>query len=112
MSSDPFMVKMLNGRIKVCAGCKGPHLKGVNGLLPPPHDICIGHKEPLPFVNPHTGLECSKIGNAYYHVNLQCIRKKHPTFSATELVCLPDVQKLLTEVHFHYLKEALETIYS
>lgn len=26
-SSEPFLVKLLNGRIKICAGCKGPHLK-------------------------------------------------------------------------------------
>lgn len=37
VSCRPFVVKFLNGRIKVCAGCKGPHLKGVNNeLLPLP----------------------------------------------------------------------------
>ena len=36
-TTGPFIVKFLNGRIKVCAGCKGPHLKGVNNeLLPLP----------------------------------------------------------------------------
>jgi len=51
--SEPFVVKMINGRIKECAGCKGPHLKNSdNGLLSPPLDICICHKEPLPFINP------------------------------------------------------------
>ena len=35
--SEPFILKRLNGRIKVCAGCKGPYLKSTdNGLLFPP----------------------------------------------------------------------------
>ena len=24
-SSEPFLVKLLNGRIKICTGCKGPY---------------------------------------------------------------------------------------
>ena len=76
-SSGPFFIKMLNGRIKVCAGCKGPHLKSAgNGLLSPPHDICLGHKESMSFTNPCNGQECSKLGNVYYHINLDYIRKK------------------------------------
>ena len=38
--SEPFILKRLNGRIKVCAGCKGPHVKSAdNGLLFPPSDM-------------------------------------------------------------------------
>ena len=84
--SEPFLIKMLNRRIKVCAGCKGQHFKNAdNGLLSPPHDICLGHKESLSFINPRTGKECSKLGNAYYHINLDCIRKKHPSFTAAQV---------------------------
>lgn len=106
--SEPFLVKLLNGRIKICAGCKGPHLKNTNNrVLSPPYDICISHKETQVFINPHTGLESSKLGNAYYHVNLTCIRKKHPKFSSDQLECPEDVWELLGEVHFVLLKEAL-----
>lgn len=84
-TSEPFVVKFLNGRIKVC---EDPHLKNSdNGLLSPPLDICICHKEPLSFINPNSGLECSKLGNAYYHVKMECIRKKHPTFSPMQIDC-------------------------
>ena len=80
-SSEPFLVKLLNGRIKICAGCKGPHLKNTNNhVLSPPYDICIYYKETQAFINPQTGLESSKLGNAYYHVNLTCIQRKHPNF--------------------------------
>ena len=107
-SREPFSVKLLNGRIKVCAGCKGPHMKDSNNaLLPPPHDICIGHCEPLSFINPHTGLESSKMGNAYYHVSLMCIRKKHPDFTPSQLVCSDEVKVMLMAVHFQFLWDNL-----
>ena len=108
LSSEPFLVKLLNGRIKVCAGCKGPHLKNTNNrVLSPPYDMCICHKETQAFINPQTGLESSKLGNAYYHVNLTCIQKKHPNFSPDHLVCPEDVRELLNEAHALLLREAL-----
>ena len=76
-ASCPFFIKLLNNRIKVCAGCKGAHMKDANGqLLPSPNNLCIGHKEALSFINPKTGLDCAKEGNCYYHINRACIIKK------------------------------------
>jgi len=87
ITSDPLFIKILNGRIKVCTGCKGQHHKNSNkGMLSPPHGIHLGHKESLSFANPNSGAECSKMGNAYYHINLECIRRKHPNFTATLVV--------------------------
>jgi hypothetical protein len=107
-SERPFLVKFLNGRIKVCAGCRGPYPKGINDeVLPPPHDICIVHSEPLTFTNPRTGLESSKVGNAHYHVNQACIRKKHPKFTARFLSCPENMMKLLLPCHFKFLLEAV-----
>ena len=105
-SSNPFEVKLLNGRIKVCAGCKGPHMKGANNEVHvlPPYDICIGHREPLNFINPRTGLESSKLGNAYYHVNIVCIRKKHSNFTPSQLMC----SESLKDVHFKFLEDTLK----
>ena len=108
VTSGPFIVKFLNGRIKVCTGCKGPQLKGVNSeLLPPPNDICILHTEPLKYTNPRTGLESSKIGNAYYHVNSVCICKKHPKFSPSLVSCSTEDAKLMQPSHFKLLYDAL-----
>ena len=107
-TSEPFIVKFLNGRIKVCAGCKGPHLKGVNNeLLPPPNDTCILHTEPLKYVNPRTGIESSKIGNAYYHINSACIRKKHPHFSPSLVSYSEEDINLMQPSHFKLLYDAL-----
>ena len=106
--SEPFILKRLNGRKKVCAGFNGPHVKGAdNGLLFPPFDICLGHKEPLYFTNPKNRQECSKIENAYYHINLECIKKKHPSFTAAQIECPPDVYATLSEARHKLLREAI-----
>jgi hypothetical protein len=99
----------LNGRIKTCAGCKGPHTKGSDGsLLNPPNDNCIAHQEQIQFINPHTGLQCSKEGNAYYHITKNCIIKKHPGFSSSQVVCEDNVN--LQNSHKKLLQEALYVI--
>ena len=105
-TSNPFYIRFLNGRIKVCAGCKGPHMKNADGgLLKPPHDICIAHKETITFLNPRTKLESSKEGNCYYHVNKACLIKKHPQFSAAQLVCPDDI--ILEDSHKMLLRDAI-----
>ena len=71
------------------------------------HDICIGHCEPLTFLNPRTGLESSKMGNAYYHVNLSCIKNKHPDFTHSQLICENDMKKVLQPPHFQFLWDTL-----
>jgi hypothetical protein len=87
-----FYVTLLTGRIKVCAGCRGPHLKNAQGyVLPSPNNLCIAHKENRTYVNPNTGLECSKLGNSYYHVNRACLIKKHPQFKPSQVVCSDNV---------------------
>ena len=107
-SVEPYVIKFLNGWIKVCADCKGPHPKGPNNeLLPPPNDFCIQHTEPLKFINPCTGIESRKIGNAYYHINIVCIRRKHPHFSPKLVSCPEEVINIMQPSHFKLLYDAL-----
>ena len=90
--ASPFYITLLTGRIKVCAGCKGVHMKDALGqVLPSPNNLCIVHKEHRSFINPKTGLECSKLGNSYYHINIACLLKKHPKFTSSQLVCADDL---------------------
>ena len=71
------------------------------------HMICLGHKESLSFINPRTDKECSKLGNAYYHINLDCIRQKHPIFTAAQVECPHEIQEMLTEIHYDFLQKAI-----
>ena len=76
--------------LKVCTGDKGGHHKNSDkGLLSPLHDICLGYRESLSYINLHSSAECFKMANAYYHINLECIQRKHPSFTATQVECSP-----------------------
>ena len=43
----------------------------------PPHDLCILHGEMRSFFV--SGVPQSRFGNAYYHVNVDCVRRVWPT---------------------------------
>ena len=43
--SHPFQVKILTPAIKICAGCRNGYTGGVDGIAPPPLDLCLVHKE-------------------------------------------------------------------
>ena len=104
--SNPFYIRLLNSRIKVCAGCKGPHLKGANGRpLPSPHNLCLSRRENMSYMNPKTGLQSTKEGNCYYHLNRACVLKKMPTFSPSQVVCPEDIS--LDTQQKDYIKDAI-----
>ena len=54
-----------------------------------------------------TGLECSKFESVYYHVNLICIRKKYPQFTAAQVEYPPETRSLLTNEHYDLLRKAI-----
>ena len=50
----PFTLKLLNGHIKVCAGCRNG-FRNPDGSLPgAPYDICICHEESREIIRPKT----------------------------------------------------------
>ena len=42
--------------------------------------------------------------NAYYHVSVQCVTKKHPQFHSTMVTCPEEVRSKLQAAHFELLK--------
>ena len=42
--------------------------------------------------------------NAYYHVDPQCVKQRHPHFDASFLRVDHDIKSKLTKVHFDYLQ--------
>ena len=41
------------------------------------------------------------------HINLECIKKKHPSFTAAQIECPPDMYATLSEAHHKLLREAI-----
>ena len=86
-SAQPYYVKLLNGHIKVCAGCKLGYAN-----RDPPFDICIVHQETRPIPHPTTKEVMHMPVNVHYHASRECIQCKDPRFRST-LVVVPDELK-------------------
>ena len=81
--SNPFTLIFLHGNISVCSGCHQRFPRKPNGeFADPPYDMAIQHVEPRMYNSPITGMPTSKIGHAYYHVYLPCLKYNWPTISA------------------------------
>ena len=53
---DIFWLQFVKGNILQCNGCGKHNLRGEdNKPMPPPHDLCVQHKEYVLFENAHTG---------------------------------------------------------
>ena len=69
-----FRLAFITGNISVCYGCQNRYVKDAG----PPHDLCILHGEMRSFST--NGVPQSRLGNAYYHVHVDCVRRIWPTF--------------------------------
>ena len=98
---QPFQLVFLNARISRCQGCRGQ----IEQKLSSPWDIVLQHKEHVLFQNPRTGIwQMSRdLRNTYYHPRLQCIARKHPEFSSSEIKVSENVKDKLSSTHLKYL---------
>ena len=80
-AAQPYYVKLLNGHIKVCAGCRLG-----NANRNPPFDICIVHQETRPITHPVTKEKMNMPVNAHYHVTKECIQRNDPKFIPSQAV--------------------------
>ncbi len=103
---NPFLVKLLNNRIKKCRGCNREFSRKVDGSPPdPPLNLVICHEERRPYRDASNATRLSRPQNVYYHANLSCIRSNHPAFIGKEVKIPTDVKQLLSSEHYKYLRE-------
>ena len=89
----PFLVKLLNNRIKKCRGCNQEVSRKVDGSPPdPPLNLVICHEERRPYRDTSNATRLSRPQNVYYHANLTCIRANHPSFIGCEVLIPTDVE--------------------
>ena len=61
--------------------------------------MAIQHVEPRMYNSPITGMPTSKVGNAYYHVYLPCLKSNWPTVSAIDITIPLQLQTTLQYEH-------------
>ena len=103
-ATNPFIVKLLNNRIKKCRGCNREFSRKVDGSPPdPPLNLVICHEERRPFCGASNATRLSRPQNVYYHANLACVRANNPTFVGREVQIPTDIE--LSGAHKKYLRE-------
>ena len=107
-SSDPegFTISLLqfcHSSFRVCFGCS-QSLKPGGNIPDPPHDLTITSKMERTFCDPSTGEVRSRRGNVYFHLNLDCVRRKQPYFIAQMAKVPSNVFQHLRPEHLHLLR--------
>lgn len=103
-NTNPFYVKRMNTRIRVCQGCRGS-LKSVGGgVQHPPFDYCVARHERRPFTDRKSGelRTPSRETAAHYHLRVACIKAAEQSFVPMSLKLPGDLQ--LTPIHEAYLR--------
>ena len=95
---SPFKLSVISRNISKCSGCGNKYSKPPL----PPYDLCVQHSQWRSYTLPN-GDPQSKFSNAYYHVNLPCIRRNWPHFSPADLIISPEMTLKLTPVHKDFL---------
>ncbi len=81
---DGFTISLLqfcHPSVRVCFGCS-QSLKPGGDIPNPPHDLTITSKMERSFCDPVTGEARSRLRNVYFHLNLDCFKRKQPYFMA------------------------------
>ena len=100
---NPFRLKQMNFRIKVCQGCRGPRQSSLRTVTDTPFDFCEARKEWRTYKDPQIGELCTpaRESDAHYHLRVACIQAAEPSF-VPYLLVIPDGLPL-TECHKNYI---------
>lgn len=100
----PYVIKILNKRIKKCRGCGSFFSrKGDGSNLDPPNDLVVAHEERRAFTDATNISRLSRPQNVYYHPNCACIRRLNASFVGPEIQVPHDISLLYN--HTKYLIE-------
>ena len=103
-NDNPFSVVFISENISKCASC-GLSFPKTN--RPIPYDIVLRHPERYEYPdkdNPGQTKKSYRERNAYYHVDPQCVKQRHPHFDASFLRVDNEIKSKLTKVHLDYLQ--------
>ena len=96
-SRASYLLKIINGRVKKCHGCKQLFRpKGVP--LTPPDDLVVSHLEQRSYRNKSRAL-VKTTGNVYYHLDDGCIKLVNPAFEFSTLAISDSEKEKLNNIH-------------
>ena len=79
----PYVMKLLNNRIKMCRGCGSLISRKADRSIPdPPNDFVMAHEERRPFADANKVTRISRLQN---HPNVACICRQHTSFMGPEI---------------------------
>ena len=88
--------------VTVCQGCPNE----INSRsLTPPHNLVIRIRAIRPYMDPRTRIWHDKIGNAYFHLNMQCLQKFNPALKVEDLTMTNESFCGMTAVHMQHLRQ-------
>ena len=90
--------------VRSCHGCTQP-LKPGGVIAIPPYDLVIISRMNREFRDPVTGVLRSKEGNVYFHLHLDCLRRKQPYFNPDMAVVPRELFQHLRPEHFCLLQQ-------
>ena len=90
--------------VRSCYGCTQP-LKPGGFIAMPPYDLVITSRMNREFCDPVTGVLRSKEGNVYFHLHLDCLRRKQPYFHPQMVVVPRELFQYLRPEHLCILQQ-------
>ena len=108
---NPFCLKQMNFRIKVCQGCRGPRQSSLRTVTDTPFDFCVARKERRTYKDPQMGQLCTpaRESDAHYHLRVACIQAAEPPF-VPYLLVIPDGLPLTVPQKLHYKRVRSESL--
>lgn len=102
-NDQPFHLTFMTGIIKKCYGC-GQMFPAKQRL--PPNDLVLKRFDHRVYVSPRSKVQkkTQNLQSTYYHLNVNCARRKCPRFSMKDVIIQDEVQEQLTEAHKRVLK--------
>lgn len=93
-----FHVTFLAGLVRKCYGC-GQEFSQRNRT--PPHDIILKTYDYRQYVSPKSKTQKRTVNmqNAYFHLNVDCVRRRYPNFELEHIIIHNEISQQLTDGH-------------
>ena len=103
-TAQMFHVTFLAGLIKKCYGC-GQEFSGRQRVSP--NDLILKSFENRIYTSPRSKMvkKSSNLQNTYYHLNTDCVRKRHPNFEMKHVLVHEEIKESLTKKHCNVLRQ-------